>query len=173
MVGRSFCLILAGPWRFARILGFGGVVLLVPIAGRRVGRLRCALLQLLGGIVADFDFGALAGTFLLGFAILLLLILGGLVLVVLVLLVILALAALLGHVERGEHIAHGAGEGALVLDRAGQPVEIGAGLGLDRLAPEIDDLLRRFGGCSPVSRSRTINASASSSGASARSVISS
>ncbi len=37
---------------------------------------------------------------------------------------------------------HGPGEGALVLDRAGEPVELRAGLVLDRLAPEIDDAPR-------------------------------
>ena len=142
-------LALARARRLAGLFGFGGVVLLVPVAGRSVGGFGRAFLQLLGGVVADLDLGALAGALLLGFAVLLLLVLGGLVLVVLVLLVVLALAGLLGHVERGEHVAHGAGEGALVLDRAREPVEIGPGLGLDRLAPEIDDLLRRLGRLQP------------------------
>ena len=37
---------------------------------------------------------------------------------------------------------HGLAEGALVLDRIGQPVEFGAGAVLDELPPEIDDALR-------------------------------
>ena len=68
----------------------------------------------------------------------------------------------LGHVEMGEHVAHDAGEGALVLDLAVEPVELGAGLGLDLGAPQVDDLPSpRAGGASPVRRSRTMRATAS------------
>ncbi len=61
---------------------------------------------------------------------------------------------------------------ALVLQGGAELVELGAGALLDPGAPEIDDAPRGGGGFSPVMRSRAIIATASSSGASARSVIS-
>ena len=71
-----------------------------------------------------------------------------------------------------EKLAHAAGEIALVLDGLQQAVEIAPGPFLDEVAPQLDDLAAAGGGLRPVSRSRTIIATASSSGASARSVIS-
>ena len=56
-------------------------------------------------------------------------------------------AVILGHVHGREHLAHDAGEFLLILDRAGQTVEHRAGLLLDPVAPEVDDLagiLRRL-----------------------------
>ena len=52
-------------------------------------------------------------------------------------------------------------------------VEVAVGAAFDELAPQLHEFLRPGGGAWPVSRSRTIMASASSIGASARSVISS
>ena len=151
-------------------IGFFGF--LGHLAGRTVGLFRGAILHLVAGILADLDLGAVALGFLLGFAFALLLLLLGFVLV-LVLLVLGIQGRLVGHVEGGEQLADVAGEAALVLDVLEQAVEVAARAVLDEVAPEIDDLGRGGGGFCPVRRSRTMRATASSSGASARSVISS
>ena len=41
----------------------------------------------------------------------------------------------------GEQFAHDLGEQLLVFDRAGEPVEIGAGALFDGIAPHLDDFL--------------------------------
>ena len=65
---------------------------------------------------------------------------------------------------------HGFGEGALVEHRAVELVELGAGLGLDIAGARGRPAARApAGGFRPVRRSRTIIATASSSGASSRS----
>ena len=65
------------------------------------------------------------------------------------------------------------GEARLVVDGAGEARQVLAGALLDPVAPQLDDLAARLRAAAlPVSRSRTISATASSSGASARSVIS-
>ncbi len=51
---------------------------------------------------------------------------------------------LLAHVERDEEVAHRLGEGVLVLGHRAEPVELVAGLGLDRLAPQLHHLARRL-----------------------------
>ena len=80
---------------------------------------------------------------------------------------LLVVAEFLGHLHRGQHVAHDAGERLLVVELVDQPVDIGAGLLLDPVAPQIDDALAALGAARPVSRSRTISAIASSIGASA------
>ena len=64
-----------------------------------------------------------------------------LVVVVLGLVVLLVVAELLGHLHRGQHVAHDAGKGLLVVELVEQAVDVGAGLLLDPVAPQIDDAL--------------------------------
>ena len=64
-----------------------------------------------------------------------------LVVVVLGLVVLLVVAEFLGHLHRSEHVAHDAGESLLVVELVEQAVDIGAGLLLDPVAPQIDDAL--------------------------------
>ena len=81
--------------------------------------------------------------------------------------------AVLAHVERIEQVVDDVAEPALVLDQVLEPVEIAAGALLDQRRHRSTSFFAAGGGARPVSRSRTISASASSIGASARSVTSS
>ena len=83
----------------------------------------------------------------------------------------LARAAVLAHFEGIQQVVHRVAKLPLVLNEILEPVEIAAGTVLDQRSPQIDQLFGGRGGAMPVSRSRTIIASASSIGASARSVI--
>src|SRR6185312_10713870 len=99
--------------------GFGFAVRLLRVVQR--GALRRLLLALAFALVA------------------------GLGLAVLALLVLAVLVGRVGEVVAHLHVAHDgagdAGESALVLDAVEQPVQVGAGLGLDLLAERIDQLL--------------------------------
>ena len=82
-------------------------------------------------------------------------------------------AAILAHVERVEEIVDDVAEARLIFDQPLEPIEIAAGASLDQRAPQSTIFFAAGGGVWPVRRSRTISATASSIGASARSVMSS
>src|SRR5690606_3691704 len=55
----------------------------------------------------------------------------------------LVVAVVLGHVHGGEHAAHDAGEGLLVVDGGGKSRDVRAGLVLDEVAPQVEHLAGR------------------------------
>ena len=67
--------------------------------------------------------------------------------------------------KRNENVVHQLGEGGLIVHGAFEPRQQRAGLVLDPRAPDLDNAVAPRGGFAPVSLSRTISASASSSGA--------
>jgi hypothetical protein len=123
----------------AGLLRIGLFGILRHLAGRAVRVLGGPVLDLVAGILADLGLGPVPLRLLLRLALALLLLLVGF-LVLVVLLVLGVEGGFVGHVEGGEQLADAAGEIALVLDVAQEPVEVLARPVLDEAAPEIHDL---------------------------------
>ena len=161
--------------RLGGVVGVAHLGVVGHLGGGRVHRLGGVLGQLVGRGLGLLEALALQVVGVRRLAVLALVVLAAfLVLAVLAVLLVVLAAALVAHVERVEQVVDGVAEAALVLDQLLQPVERAAGAVLDQRPPQVDQLAcAAGGGASPVRRSRTIMATASSIGASARSVISS
>ncbi len=126
-----------------RLFGLAVVGVLERLPGRRVWAFHGALLHVLGGGLGGIHFERLTGLVLLTLAVGLAGIVRRLV-VGRVLVVILAIeAGRVGHLQGLEELVDRAPEGALILDRAIEPIEVGTGPLLDPGAPKVDDRLRR------------------------------
>ena len=158
-----------GPPGLARVGHLVAVCVGVELVGIGVlrGIDRLALLALAALVVARLVLRVLAFLLVLG-----LLLAAFRLLLLLVALLALALGQLLRKVERLEDVAQHPAERGLVVGHLVEPGQRAPGALLDPGPPEVHHGLGRLRRGGPVSRSRTISASASSSGASARSVIS-
>ena len=128
------------PARIGRLFGIGEIGFLLEFAGRRIGGIDLAVVHRVGRGLGFLHLARLAARVLLalvafGVGVAFIDVVGRAVLI----LRLVVEARFIEHFERRQQFMHRMREGALIVDRSAEPVEIDARLLFDEGAPEIDD----------------------------------